>query len=217
MTVCWSGKGVYKNYKERTVIDPETKQPKLEEDTMTTMPQLWETRTIGGDFQGYKWDFAQEKPEEIPQVVVHQPRHERLLARHESRRRRTRRKLSGDNIPDGDMDSPVEREEFFQAYLALVKKVRRAPARRAHLHRDAADGHRPVPARQRAAEHPRHAPPHRRASKSARATRRSIRWTSSSRASAYGLGCDYHPNLEVHRIMATAARRSGSVQNVLVR
>ncbi|HVH41038.1 MAG TPA: GDSL-type esterase/lipase family protein, partial [Labilithrix sp.] len=192
VTVCWSGKGVYKNYKERPLeLDPDTK---------TTVPQLWETRTIGSDHVGSKWDFAQEKPDEIPQVVFIS------LGTNDFSRDTLPpppdpSKLAGDNIPDGDMNDPAERAKFFDAYLALVRNVR--------LHRPQAHiflGTPPMVTDQFPLDNAR---------RNIRETLVNIVRTLDAEGDKkvyqmdlveqgfrYGLGCDYHPNLEVHRIMA---------------
>jgi lysophospholipase L1-like esterase len=200
VTICWSGKGAYKNYKERTILDPQTKQPKLEDDTLTAMPELWETRTVGSDFQGHKWDFAQEKPEEIPHVVVISLG-TNDFARDTKPVQTDPTKLSGDNIPDGDMDDPAEREKFFEAYLGLVKKVR--------VHRPDAHIFLAVPpmvsdqfpldnARSNLRDTLR-----RIVAEQARAGDVKVyHMDLVEQGFRYGLGCDYHPNLEVHRIMS---------------
>jgi lysophospholipase L1-like esterase len=201
VTICWSGKGVYLNYKERTVIDPETKQVKYEDDTLTTVPQLWETRTIGGDFQGYKWDFSQEKPEEVPQVVVISLG-TNDFSRDTKERSADPNALPGDNVPDGDMDDPAKREKFYEAYLDLVRKVRE--------HRKDADIFLATPPMvtdqfplDNARSEIRDALAHIVDAQAKVGDNRVYRMDLVEQGFRYGLGCDYHPNLEVHRIMAT--------------
>lgn len=202
VTVCWSGKGVYKNYKERTIIDPDTKQVVFEEDTLTTVPQLWSTRTLGGNTgEEYKWDFSKEKPEDMPQVVFIS-----LGTNDFSRDTKPQStdptKLPGDNVPDGDMNDVNEREKFYQAYLAFVREVRAHRGPNAHIFiatppmvtdQFPLDNARRnikaillsiVDAQQKAGDN------------------RVYQMDLVEQGFRYGLGCDYHPNLEVHRIMA---------------
>ncbi|MDF2692712.1 MAG: Acetylxylan esterase [Labilithrix sp.] len=199
VTVCWSGKGAYLNYKER----PE------EPDTKSTVPDLWEKRTIGNDYQGNFWDFKLEKPDEVPQVVF-------ISLGTNDFSRDTKppasdpTKLPGDNVPDGDMVDPAQREQFFQAYLGLVKKVREhrpdahiflatPPMVTDQFPIDDARKYirdtllRIVSEQERAGD------------------RKVYQMDLVEQGFRYGLGCDYHPNLEVHRIMAdqlTGAIRS---------
>ncbi len=212
-TICWSGKGVRKNYKERFKTDPNDPTQWLyksadrslgnrvpEDDATTTVPQLWETRTIAADFQGYKWDFAVEKPDEIPQVVVISLG-TNDFARDTKEAAPTPARLEGDNQPDGDLIDPREREAFFTTYLEFVRKVRekRPDAHifiatppmlsdnfpfenaRAYL-RDMLL--RIVAEQERAGD------------------LKVYQMDLVEQGFRYGLGCDYHPNLEVHRIMA---------------
>jgi len=200
VTTCWSGKGVYKNYKERYKRDPKTNEIVPDDDTFTTIPELWETRTVASDFQGFKWDFAQEKPEDVPQVVF-------ISLGTNDYSRDTKppatdpTKLSGDNIPDGDMNDPAEREKFFEKYLALVKKVRE---RRPDAHIFLA-----VPPMltdqfplDNARSNVRDALLRIVAEQERAGDRKVYQMDLVEQGFRYGLGCDYHPNLEVHRIMA---------------
>jgi hypothetical protein len=213
VTLCWSGKGAYKNYKERFKADPanptqflyksEDRSPGNrvpEDDATTTVPQLWETRTVASDFEGYKWDFATEKPEDVPQVVF-------ISLGTNDFSRDTKEpatdpaRLEGDNIPDRDMDNPAERENFYLAYLDLVKKVR---TRRPDAHIFIATP--PMVTDQFPIDNAR--------SFIRDILRRIVRDQEAigdfkvyqmdlvEQGFRYGLGCDYHPNLEVHRIMA---------------
>jgi hypothetical protein len=209
VTVCWSGKGVYKNYKERTVIDPATGQPRPEDDATTTVPQLWETRTIASDFEGAAkpkqedgtgWDFAaDEKPEDKPHVVFIS------LGTNDFARDtvplRPPGVLPGDNIPDGDLNSVAERDAFFRAYLVFVEKVRE---KRPDAHIFLAtppmitDQFPLVDARRNL-----QAMLLRIVDERARAGDPKVyKMDLVEQGFRYGLGCDYHPNLEVHRVMA---------------
>jgi lysophospholipase L1-like esterase len=200
VTICWSGKGVYKNYKERFIPDPANPgQSKPEDDTFTTIPEFWDTRTIGNDFQGYKWDWAAEKPEDVPQVVV-------ISLGTNDFARDTKEpappgKLSGNNIPDGDLNDPNERQKFFEKYLAHVKNVR--------LHRPAAHIFIATPPMitdqfplDNARRYTRDTLLRIVSELGATGDRKVYQMDLVEQGFRYGLGCDYHPNLEVHRIMA---------------
>jgi hypothetical protein len=196
VTTCWSGKGVYKNYKEKA-DDP---------DSVSTVPQLWKDRTIASDPDGAKtlkseggnkWDFAGEPAEEKPQVVV------AVLGTNDFARdtlplTTDPTKLNGDNVPDGDLDNPVEFQKFFDAYLAFAKDIR-ATRPEAHIFLAVP----PMLTDQFPLEN----------------ARRRMKETLNRVAATmgdpklyvmelveqgfrYGLGCDYHPNLQVHTIMA---------------
>ncbi|MBX3259142.1 MAG: hypothetical protein KF782_05580 [Labilithrix sp.] len=200
VTICWSGKGVYKNYKERFKRDPQTNEIVPDDDTFTTVPELWETRTIASDFEGFKWDFSTEKPEEVPQVVFIS------LGTNDFSRdtlpvATDPTKLSGDNIPDGDMNDPAEREQFFQKYHELVKKVRQ---RRPDAHIFLAVP--PMVTDQfpldNARRNLRDALLRIVAEQERVGDGKVYQMDLVEQGFRYGLGCDYHPNLEVHRIMA---------------
>jgi lysophospholipase L1-like esterase len=191
VTVCFSGKGVYLNYKERPLsVDP---------DTFTTVPELWESRTIATDNKGNKWDFSTEKPDEIPQVVV-------ISLGTNDFARDTQEdagpdNLPGDNQPDGTLDDPAQFDKFYQTYLAFVKKVRQHRPD-AHIFLATppmlSDQFPLIDARKRlqgvllgiiaelekTGEH------------------KVYKMDLVEQGFRYGLGCDYHPNLEVHQIMA---------------
>lgn len=194
VTICWSGKGVYKNYKERLVRAADGKT-EPEPGTKTTVPELWETRTIGSDHEGNKWDFPAEPEAERPDVVVINLG-TNDFARDTIPESSDPDKLSGDNIPDGDMSDPAELERFYQKYLELVQKVRQ---RRPSAHIFLATS--PMVTDQFPLDN-------------ARSTLRSVllrvvaamdpkvyQLDLVEQGFRYGLGCDYHPNLEVHRIM----------------
>ena len=123
-TFCWSGKGVYLNYKEDLKVDP-TGALVLAPDATTTMPQLWEQRTIANDVDlEVPWDFTKEKPEDIPQVVFvslgTNDWSRDTLPQHPS----DPTALPGDNIPDGDMLDPAKYQKFYEAYLDFVNQIR---------------------------------------------------------------------------------------------
>ncbi len=206
VTICWSGKGVYKNYKERylvengqfvrdgagnRVVDPET---------TVTVPELWETRTVANDEKGFKWDFATEKAEEKPQVVfISLGTND--FSRDTAEPASDPSKLEGNNVPDGLMNDPAERDRFFQAYLALVEKVRE--------HRP--DAHillatPPMVTNQfpldNARNNLRDALLRIVRDREAKGDTKVYQMDLVEQGFRYGLGCDYHPNLEVHRIMA---------------
>lgn len=199
-TYCWSGKGVYKNYKERILRDPETGAIGPDPDARATMGDLWDERTLASDHEGHAWDWENERPEEIPQVVfislgTNDFARDTLPANDDPDA------LPGDNIPDGDLNDPAELEAFHLAYLDLVRKVRE---RRPDAHVFLATP--PMVTDQFPLENAR------------RRLRQVLDRIVAERAAAgdpkvyamdlveqgfrYGLGCDYHPNLEVHRIMA---------------
>ena len=206
VTICWSGKGVYKNYKERYLVEngqfvrDANGNRQIDPETLVTVPELWETRTIANDEKGYKWDFSAERPEEIPQVVV-------ISLGTNDFSRDTKEpasdpgKLEGDNVPDGDMNDPAEREKFFQAYLALVEKVR---AHRPDAHIFLATP--PMVTNQfpldDARDNLRDALLRIVREREAKGDKKVYQMDLVEQGFRYGLGCDYHPNLEVHRIMA---------------
>lgn len=193
VTTCWSGKGVYKNYKEK----------KDDPDRETTVPQLWASRTIATDSigaaqpvaeGGSRWDFGAEPADEKPQVVVIS------LGTNDFSRDVEPEDKGGDNVPDGLMDRPGELDKFYQAYLELVQNVR---TNRPDAHIFIA------------------VPPMVTDQYPLDLARTKIRNTLNrivldmeprggkvysmelvEQGFRYGLGCDYHPNLEVHRIMA---------------
>lgn len=200
-TICWSGKGVYKNYKERTKErNPQTGAVEDAKDQSSTVPDLWEGRTIGGDYEGYKWDWSNEKPEDVPHVVfVSLGTND--FSRDSEPQTTDPDKLPGDNIPDGLLYQPGELDKFYAAYLELIRKVR--------LHRPSAHifiATPPMVTDQFPLEH-------------ARSSLRNVldrivaemlrggdqkvyAMNLVEQGFRYGLGCDYHPNLEVHRIMS---------------
>ena len=213
VTTCWSGKGAYLNYKELFKTDPNNPSVFLyksddhssgnrvpEDDAKTTVPQFWETRTLATDYQGNQWDFTQEKPDEIPQVVF-------ISLGTNDFSRDTKEPApdpshqEGDNIPDGDMINPAQRETFFQSVWDLVKNVRQ---HRPDAHIFLATP--PMVTDQYPIDNARtyiRDILRRVANEQARVGDPKVyQLDLVEQGFRYGLGCDYHPNLEVHRIMA---------------
>jgi lysophospholipase L1-like esterase len=192
VTVCWSGKGVYLNYKERPVaLDPDTK---------VTVPELWLSRTLGSDSSPErKWDFAKEKPEEVPQVVVISLGTNDLAR--DTQEDAGPYNLPGDNVPDGTLNDPAEFEKFFQKYLALVKSVRQF---RPNAHIFVATP--PMISDQFPIQDARRKLQSALLGIVAEMAKigdyKVYKMDLVEQGFRYGLGCDYHPNLEVHRIMA---------------
>ena len=217
ITYCWSGKGVFLNLKENYVLDETTHQPRLEDDALTTVPDLWNTRTLAADFQGAdagsvvdgkgtRWDFSVEKPDEVPQVVV-----VNLGTNDFSRDTRDNTtgqpnkipgKDPGDNIPDGDLDSEANLELFFQKYLGFVQQIR--------LHRPQAHIFLATPPMLSDQYPLTNGRSHLKAilvriveEMQKVGDQKVYKMDLVEMGSRYGLGCDYHPNRTVHDIMAT--------------
>lgn len=182
VTLCFSGKGVYQNYREGGFGEgPDVAAAPPDPDARTTMPAYWErTRAMQPD--GPRWDFAAE-PE--PQVVVIS------LGTNDFAR-----DLNQDSIADG-----IDQGRFRQAYTDFVQLVRQ---RRPNAHvflalspmitdnfplDDARKDFRSI-LRSIAADF------------EGRGDRKVYFMELVEMGTRYGLGCDYHPNLEVHRIMA---------------
>jgi lysophospholipase L1-like esterase len=186
VTVCWSGKGLYLNFKEKAG-DPDAK---------VTVPDLWNTRTILGDGTVDKWDFAKEKPEEVPQVVVvglgtNDYSRDTLPVSSDPNG------VPGDNVPDGDMDIPATYDAFIAKYVQLVQQIRQ--------HRPNAHIFLTVPPMLSD-----QFPLNNARSDLKAALSRVIAGAADPKVYQmdlvqmgyrYGLGCDYHPNLAVHQIM----------------
>lgn len=216
VTICWSGKGVYKNYKERYLVAngefvrDAAGNRQVDPESTVTVPELWETRTIASDGEDYAWDFAAEGPDEKPQVVVISLG-TNDFSRDTAEPAADPSALEGNNVPDGLMNDPAEREELFKAYLALVEKVREHRGPDAHIfvatppmvtNQFPLDG---------ARDHLRDALLRIVREREAKGDTRVYQMDLVEQGFRYGLGCDYHPNLEVHRIMArqlTGAIRS---------
>lgn len=198
-TLCWSGRGVERNYREPT-------QGAAALDAKTTIPTLWRERTIGTkqnpppgtpDDQlqnfGVPWDFTQE-PE--PQVVLFN------IGTNDY----TRDVLDGntptddglgDNVPDGD----VNRESFKAVYRQFVSDVR---AKRPNAHIILAvppmltDQFPSDNARRNLTEDLKSIA----AEFDAKGDKKVYAMELVEQGTRYGLGCDYHPNKMVHEIMA---------------
>lgn len=182
VTVCFSGKGVYQNYREQGVGEgPQAANAAPDPDAKTTLPQYW-LRTLGGKPQGPPWDFSKE-PE--PQVVVIN------LGTNDFAR-----DVNQDSIADG-IDLGVF-ERTYADFVATVRKVRP----NAHIFLALP----PMVTDKFPLDNARSA---------FRGVLQSIVREANGRGDSkvyfielvemgtrYGLGCDYHPNLEVHRIMA---------------
>lgn len=197
VTICWSGKGVEKNYRERS-IDP---------NRLVTLPQMWRERTLAGranvetpdGVSGVAWDFASE-PE--PQVVVIN------LGTNDFTRDVAKNNEgfaydgdNGDNLPDGTIYQPGGLESYERTFREFVAEVR---TRRPNAHIFLAVP--PMLTDQYPLD-------------DARATHKRVllsivdSFTKSGDSKVYamelveqgvryGLGCDYHPNLITHQIMA---------------
>lgn len=197
-TLCWSGKGVERNYREPT-------QGAAALDAKTTIPMLWRERTIGtkrnpppdtpadqlANF-GVPWDF--QEPE--PQVVVIN------LGTNDYTRDVLRGSEPtpdglGDNVPDGD----VNREAFKEEYRKLLADVR---AKRPNAHIIMAvppmltDQFPSDNARRNLTEDLKFLA----AEFEAKGDRKVYAMELVEQGTRYGLGCDYHPNRMVHEIMA---------------
>ena len=214
VTICWSGKGVWKNLRDAYTPDANGVQAVDEKIAdNATIPELWGAgsqrlpdvpgRTLATDDAGPAWDFAKEKPEEVPQVVV-----VNLGTNDFSRDARANDGTVGpsghaepDNIPDGDLDRVDQLEDFFQTYLRFVQKIR---LRRPNAHIFLATP--PMVSDQYPLLN-------------ARAHLKAIllriveemqkvgdakvyKLDLVEQGTRYGLACDYHPNQEVHRLMA---------------
>ncbi len=207
VTVCWSGKGVFKNYKERYLVEngqfvrDGSGNRQVDPETLVTVPQLWNERTVANDEKGYKWDWAAEPATDKPQVVF-------ISLGTNDFSRDTKEpaadptKLEGDNVPDGDMNDPAQREEFFRAYLALVEKVREHRGPDAHIFLATP----PMVTNQFPLDNARN---NLRdvllrivREREGKGDTKVYQMDLVEQGFRYGLGCDYHPNLEVHRIMA---------------
>lgn len=187
-TLCFSGKGVALNYREQGVGEGKILNPndKPDPDAKTTIPEYYlrrvATEKSDASKPGSTWDFAQE-PE--PQVVLINIGTNDFA-----------RDANQDSIADG-IDLGLFREKY-RAFVEFVRKVRPTAKIFLALPPMLSDKF-----------------PLDNARTDFRSALRSI--VEQLNASGdqdvffmelvemgvrYGLGCDYHPNLEVHRIMA---------------
>lgn len=182
VTVCFSGKGVYQNYRDQAAGEgPAAAGTKADPDAKTTMPMYWE-RTLGSRGDGPRWDFTKEP--EVQVVVLNLGTNDFL------------RDDNQDSIADD-----IDLGRFQRTYAAFVANLRNVRPN-AHLFLavppmvtdkfpvdDARSEFRSV---LRAIA----------TSFNGRGDQRVYFLELVEMGSRYGLGCDYHPNLAVHRIMA---------------
>lgn len=185
-TLCFSGKGVYQNYREACKGEGACAPGKAPDDpdAKTTIPQYW-LRTLATEGGGAAYDFSKEKEQEKPQVVVINIGTNDFA-----------RDLDQDSVADG-----IDLVKFRDAYKAFVQFVR--------TKRQGAEIFLAVPPMV-TDKFP---------LDNARSDFRSVLRAVAEDLNAsgdtkvysmelvemgvrYGLGCDYHPNLEVHRIMS---------------
>ena len=188
-TLCFSGKGVYQNYREACRGEGRCDPGKAPDDpdAKTTIPEYW-LRTLATerpDTGGAAYDFAKETDQDKPQVVVINIGTNDFA-----------RDLNQDSVADG-----IDLVKFRDSYKAFVQFVR--------TKRPGADIFIAVPPMV-TDKFP---------LDQARSDFRSVLRAVAADLNAsgdpkvyamelvemgvrYGLGCDYHPNLEVHRIMA---------------
>lgn len=183
-TVCYSGKGIYQNYRdtvegEGTGVNDPTVVDNPDPDIKTLMPEFYK-RTLAGD-PASVWDFSKE-PE--PQVVVINMGTNDFT-----------RDVNGDSIADG-----VDENVFHDRYTDFVNFVR---SKRPNAHIFIAvppmlddkfpfDNARKDFIRilyQMATEF------------DGRGDHKVYAFELVQQGQRYGLGCDYHPNLTVHAIM----------------
>jgi hypothetical protein len=213
VTVCWSGRGVSRNYKDRP--------PEVDPNTRMLVPEAWAQRTIGNEGPPKRpaWDFASEpqpqvvvinlgtndfardqSPDPLPECAYLPQRTPGCLGAYDPATTLVTT-IPGDNLPDRDLVGD-NLERFFQKFLDLTVDVR---AKRPDAHiflavppmitdqfpdDDARQNHRRV--LQRIVD-----------ARIAAGDVKVYAMELVEQGTRYGLGCDYHPNLEVHRIMAT--------------
>jgi lysophospholipase L1-like esterase len=175
VTLCWSGKGVARNYRETQPDGTPLTDP------LSTMPALYE-RTVANE-PDKTWDFAAEAEPQV--VLIH-------LGTNDF----TRDELPPRNVADG-----IDLPQFRAVFLGLVERVRQVrPSAHIFLLLP------PMISDQFPLDNAR---------SDLRNTLNGIAREMNARGDAqvyfmelveqgsrYGLGCDYHPNLTVHRIMA---------------
>jgi len=203
-TVCWSGRGVERNYREPT-------KGAAAADAKTTVPTLWRERTIGGKQNppptvmpgseeaanfGVAWDFASEPEPQVVFINLGTNDFTRDVLLNNQGNVPSEDGL-GDNVPDGDID----RAKFQATYAQLVADVR---AKRPNAHIFMAVP--PMLTDQFPLDNARkdliailHAIA---ADFEARGDKKVYAMELVEQGTRYGLGCDYHPNLGVHEIMA---------------
>jgi len=188
-TLCFSGKGVYQNYREACKgegVCPPGKAPD-DPDAKTTIPEYW-LRTLATerpDTGGAAYDFSKEKEQDKPQVVLINIGTNDFA-----------RDFNQDSVADG-----IDLGKFRDSYKAFVQFVR--------TKRPAAEIFLAVPPMVTDLF------PLDNARTDLRSILRAVAEDLNASGDAkvysmelvemgvrYGLGCDYHPNLEVHRIMA---------------
>ncbi len=183
VTLCFSGKGVFQNYREQGVGEGKILNPddKPDPDARTTIPDYY-LRTVATDPALAKWDFSKE-PE--PQVVLINIGTNDFA-----------RDVNQDSIADG-----IDLERFRTSYKDFVGFVR---TKRPNAHIFLALP--PMLSDKFPLDNAR--------SDFRNALKRIVSELEGSgdgkiyfmelveMGVRYGLGCDYHPNLEVHRIMA---------------
>lgn len=196
-TICWSGKGLYLNYKENYRVDP-TGALVADVDAKTTVPDLWK-RTIAND-GSTPWDFSKEKPEDKPQVVLVSlgtndfSRDEQPVPSDPS-------KLPGDNVPDGDLLKADQYQAFKDKYVAFVGEIRAARPD-AHIFLATPPMLTDQFPLENARSRLRAALDYVVQQRAAQGDNKVYAMNLVEMGFRYGLGCDYHPNLEVHQIMA---------------
>ncbi|WP_146650580.1 SGNH/GDSL hydrolase family protein [Labilithrix luteola] len=157
------------------------REPKEEQEPRTTMPQYYE-RTICGDPEGAKWDFTKDAQ---PQVVLIN------LGTNDFTR-----DVDADTVADG-----IDLPRFRAGYLDFVKSVR---ARRPDAHIFL--GVSPMLTDKFPLDNARSEMRDTFGSVAdelnAAGDTKVYRIEFVEQGTRYGLGCDYHPNQEVHRIMA---------------
>lgn len=201
--VCWSGRGVERNYREPT------KGPAAL-DAKTTIPMMWRDRTIGGKGQpmpegttgddvfkfGVPWDFASEPEPQVVLINLGTNDYTRDVKLNNQGGAPSPDGL-GDNVPDGDVD----REAFKAAYRQFVGDVR---AKRPNAHIMLAvppmvtDQYPSDDARRNITEDLKLIA----AEFEAKGDMKVYAMELVEQGTRYGLGCDYHPNLIVHELMA---------------
>ncbi len=199
VTICFSGKGVYLNYTEAGGAQESSAKEQafdgndpvlLDGKTTITLPSsdnqrpAYYLRTLGGEVTAPLWDFSKDPDTQV--VVINIGTNDFA------------RDLNQDSVPDGTIDRPT----FQKDYETFVRDVVRKNRPNAHIFLAL--------------------PPMVTDSFPLDNTRTDLRNILNAivndmnakgdtkvyfielvqMGTRYGLGCDYHPNLEVHRIMA---------------